>query len=119
MDSCIETFPSLTHLEACQSLLILLTICGLLSCRCTVAAGLALRYDSSQNGKDGQAVKEAYWHIYDNIKVNHHSACLKACLTVGHWVPNAPSSGRRDGATKVSIIAAMNSNLWWLKSMWR
>ena len=75
-----------------------------------------MRFNSSHKGKYGQAavVKEAYWHTYDNIKVNQHLACL----TVGHWVPNAPSRSRSDGATKVSIIAAKNSLLWGLESMW-
>lgn len=74
-------------------------------------AGLALHFDSIINQHN--VVKWARWQTFDNIVM-----AKSQCLTLGHCNTSAQRSGRSDNANKVSVIAAKDSPLWDVTSMW-
>jgi len=74
-------------------------------------AGLALHFDSTINQRN--VVKWANWQTLDNIVMANSQ-----CLTLGHCSTSAQSCGRSDNANKVSVIAAKDSILWDVTSMW-
>lgn len=74
-------------------------------------AGLALHFDSTINNYD--VVKWANWQTFDNVKMTNEQ-----CLTLGHCGTTAQYGGRSDNANKVSLIAARDSPLWTVTSMW-
>lgn len=58
-------------------------------------------------------VKQACWQEFNNIKLRDSEQ-----LILGHCTTPEPLISRKEGALKVSVIAAWDSPLWNVQGMW-